>query len=59
VCTVAVDSRSAVDTEDIGVRQATRADLLAISRLEKTVFDEPWSYSAFEGFLDEPAFLLA
>jgi ribosomal-protein-alanine N-acetyltransferase len=54
-----VGIRSAVDTDDIGIRQATREDLLAISRLEKQVFDEPWPYSTFEGFVDEPAFLLA
>lgn len=54
-----MNSRSTVDTEDVTVRRATQADLLAISRLEKRVFDEPWDYSAFEGFVDEPAFLLA
>lgn len=45
--------------DDIAIRPATRADLLAISRLEKRVFDDPWSYSAFDGFLGEPAFLVA
>jgi ribosomal-protein-alanine N-acetyltransferase len=54
-----VEIRSAVDTEDVQIRQATRSDLLAIYRLEKAVFDDPWSYSVFEGFLGEPAFLLA
>ena len=47
------------ERDDISIRQATRADLLAVSRLEKQVFDDPWSYSAFEGFLGEPAFLIA
>lgn len=41
------------------IRQATRGDLLAVSRLEKRVFADPWSYSAFEGFVGEPAFLVA
>lgn len=51
-------SVSAVDGE-VAIRQATRADLLSIYRLEKRVFDDPWSYSAFETFLGEPAFLVA
>lgn len=49
---------SAVDGE-VAIRQATRADLLSIYRLEKRIFDEPWSYSTFEDFLGEPAFLVA
>lgn len=48
-----------VDAEDVQIRQATRLDLLSIYRLEKTVFDQPWSYSVFEEFLGEPAFLIA
>lgn len=48
-----------VDTEDVQIRQATREDLLAVSRLEKQVFDQPWSFSVFEEFLGEPAFLVA
>jgi len=54
-----VTTGSAVGNNDVAVRQATRADLLAVSRMEKRVFDEPWSYSAFERFLGEPAFLVA
>lgn len=49
---------SAVDGE-FAIRQATRVDLLSIYRLETRIFDEPWSYSAFETFLGEPAFLVA
>lgn len=52
-------TETTVDSGDLTVRQATRADLLAVYRLEQQVFDEPWSYSAFEGFLGEPAFLIA
>ncbi|WP_253738898.1 ribosomal protein S18-alanine N-acetyltransferase [Halohasta salina] len=48
-----------VDAETVTVRQATRPDLLSIHRLEKRVFDEPWSYAVFEEFLGEPAFLVA
>jgi len=54
-----VGLRSAVDTDDVRIRQATRGDLSNISHLESQVFDEPWSYSVFEGFLGEPAFLIA
>lgn len=52
-------THSAVDTDDVRIRRARRADLSAVSRLEKRVFDQPWAYSAFEGFVGEPAFLLA
>jgi ribosomal-protein-alanine N-acetyltransferase len=41
------------------IREATRADLLSIYRIETQVFDQPWPYPAFEGFLDEPNFLVA
>lgn len=51
--------RSPVDADDVQIRQATRGDLRGISQLESQVFDEPWSYGVFEGFLDEPAFLIA
>jgi len=44
---------------DVSVRRAERADLLAIHRIEKTVFEQPWPYSAFERFLDEKGFLVA
>lgn len=41
------------------VRSATRADLLSIYRIEKGSFPQPWPFSAFEGFLGEPGFLVA
>lgn len=41
------------------VRRATRADLLSIYRIEKASFPQPWPFSAFEGFLDQPGFLVA
>jgi ribosomal-protein-alanine N-acetyltransferase len=43
----------------ITIRQATRADLLEIHRIEKRSFPQPWPYHAFEGFLSEPGFLVA
>lgn len=52
-------SRSEVELADVTVRQAERADLLAVYRIEKAVFEQPWPYSAFEGFLEEPNFLVA
>jgi len=41
------------------VRQAVRADLLAVYQIETTSFPQPWPYTAFEQFLDEPGFLVA
>ncbi|WP_336035340.1 GNAT family N-acetyltransferase [Halobacterium yunchengense] len=41
------------------VRQATRADLLDVFRIEKEVFDQPWPYSAFERQLGTPGFLVS
>ncbi|MDL0124779.1 ribosomal protein S18-alanine N-acetyltransferase [Halobacterium salinarum] len=44
---------------DVWVRQATRADLLAIVRIEQSVFSHPWPYAAFERQLDTAGFLVA
>jgi ribosomal-protein-alanine N-acetyltransferase len=44
---------------EVTVRQAERADLLDVFRVEKTCFSEPWPYSAFESYLGEPGFLVA
>ncbi|MFB6307974.1 MAG: ribosomal protein S18-alanine N-acetyltransferase [Haloarculaceae archaeon] len=41
------------------IRQAQRADLLAVHRIEQASFPQPWPYSAFENYLDEPGFLVA
>ena len=43
----------------VTVRQAERADLLAVFHIEQESFSQPWPFSAFEGFLDEPGFLVA
>ncbi|KTG30480.1 ribosomal protein S18-alanine N-acetyltransferase [Haloferax profundi] len=45
--------------DDVIVRRAERADLLDVLRIERACFSEPWPYSAFELFVDEPAFLVA
>ncbi|RDI72171.1 ribosomal protein S18-alanine N-acetyltransferase [Halopelagius longus] len=45
--------------ENTVVRRATRSDLLDVYRIEKSSFSQPWPYSAFETFLEEPGFLVA
>ena len=44
---------------DVHVRQAVQADLLAVLRIERASFDQPWPFSAFERYLGEPGFLVA
>lgn len=46
-------------TERPTVREAQRADLLAVYRIEEASFDQPWPFTAFQGYLDEPGFLVA
>jgi ribosomal-protein-alanine N-acetyltransferase len=41
------------------IRQAERADLLAVYRIEQSAFPQPWPFAAFEQYLDEPGFLVA
>jgi ribosomal-protein-alanine N-acetyltransferase len=43
----------------VRVRQAERADLLAVHRIEQASFPQPWPFDAFEQYLDEPGFLVA
>lgn len=47
------------DEEGPTVRQAERADLLAVFHIEQESFPQPWPFSAFEQFLGEPGFLVA
>jgi ribosomal-protein-alanine N-acetyltransferase len=56
VTTVPVDGESG---PGVRVRQAERADLLAVFHIEQEAFPQPWPFSAFERFLGEPAFLVA
>jgi len=44
---------------DATIRPVERADLLAVVRIERTCFSDPWPYDAFERLLEEPAFLVA
>ena len=41
------------------IRQARRADLLEVHRLEQSAFPQPWPFSALESYLGEPGFLVA
>lgn len=43
----------------VRVREAERADLLAVYHIEQEAFPQPWPFSAFERFLGEPGFLVA
>ncbi|ADQ66149.1 (SSU ribosomal protein s18p)-alanine acetyltransferase [Halogeometricum borinquense DSM 11551] len=52
-------SESGDSLSDVTIRRAERADLLEVLGIEKTCFTEPWPYTAFESFLDEPGFLVA
>ena len=45
--------------EGVSIRQAQRADLLSVIRIERAAFPQPWPYQAFEGFLGEPGFVVA
>ncbi len=49
----------APDGDTPRVRQAERADLLAVHRIEKSAFPQPWPFDAFERYLGEPGFLVA
>jgi len=46
-------------TDDVRVRDAERADLLAVHRIERASFPSPWPMAAFERHLSSPAFLVA
>jgi ribosomal-protein-alanine N-acetyltransferase len=41
------------------IRQAERADLLAVHRIEQEAFPQPWPFDAFEQSLGRPGFLVA
>ena len=41
------------------IRPAERADLLAVARIERQSFPQPWPFQAFEGFLGGAGFLVA
>lgn len=45
--------------EGMRIRPVERADLLAVHRIEQSAFPQPWPFTAFEQYLDEPGFLVA
>ncbi|WP_330631321.1 ribosomal protein S18-alanine N-acetyltransferase [Halocatena halophila] len=47
-----------VPDTNCAVRQAVRADLLSVYRIEQASFAQPWNLEAFEQFLGEPTFLV-
>jgi ribosomal-protein-alanine N-acetyltransferase len=55
VTTPASESGQPVPT----VREAVDADLLAVFRIEKASFPQPWPFAAFERFVGDPGFLVA
>jgi ribosomal-protein-alanine N-acetyltransferase len=44
---------------EVRVREAERADLLAVYHIEQGAFPQPWPFAAFEQFLGGPGFLVA
>lgn len=46
-------------TNEVAIRQAKQADLLAVLRIERASFPQPWPFSAFEEHLGTPGFLVA
>lgn len=50
---------SSTERTRINVRPAERADLLEVYRIETDSFTQPWPFSAFEQYLDEPGFFVA
>ncbi|MFC5136237.1 MULTISPECIES: ribosomal protein S18-alanine N-acetyltransferase [Haloferacaceae] len=44
---------------EVTIRPVERADLLAVLRIERECFSDPWPYDAFERLVDEPTFLVA
>jgi len=47
------------ESADVTIRGAEQSDLGSIVDIERASFDQPWPYTAFERFLDEPGFLVA
>ncbi|ELY92511.1 ribosomal-protein-alanine acetyltransferase [Natrialba hulunbeirensis JCM 10989] len=45
--------------DELAIRPAEQADLLAVVRIENESFPQPWPYDAFDRFLGEPGFLVA
>ena len=50
---------AASPADGLQVRQAERADLLAVHRIEQAAFPQPWPFDAFEQYLGQQGFLVA
>lgn len=50
---------TAPDPGSVAIRQAERADLIEVHRIETSSFEQPWPFRAFDRFLEEPGFLVA
>jgi ribosomal-protein-alanine N-acetyltransferase len=59
VTTTPADATPPETGDSVSIRQVEQADLLAVFRIEKEVFPQPWPFAAFERFLAEPGFLVA
>jgi ribosomal-protein-alanine N-acetyltransferase len=46
-------------SDRVAIRQAERADLLEVFRIEQRTFPQPWPFAAFDGFVGERGFLVA
>ncbi|WP_248897998.1 ribosomal protein S18-alanine N-acetyltransferase [Haloplanus halobius] len=44
---------------NVTIREARQSDLSSVVRIERDSFGQPWPYTAFERFLDDPGFLVA
>jgi ribosomal-protein-alanine N-acetyltransferase len=53
------EDRDASAPDGVELREATREDLFDVLGIERAVFDQPWPYAAFEGFLGDRGFLVA
>ena len=52
-------SPETAEDAELTIREADRADLLAVFRIEKAVFPQPWPFASFERFLGNRGFLVA
>ncbi|MFW5903354.1 MAG: ribosomal protein S18-alanine N-acetyltransferase [Halolamina sp.] len=59
VALTVTSTADAPSAEGLTIRKADRADLLAVYRIEKAVFPQPWPFASLEQFLGNPGFLVA
>jgi ribosomal-protein-alanine N-acetyltransferase len=54
-----VTTVSSDDHPGLSIREAQRADLLAVYQIETDAFPQPWPFGAFEQYLGQSGFLVA